>query len=376
MCTNLLSKFQKIKNCKLPNPPQDFLERITPIVREGGARNIVELANALKIPVETTRYKVKGMMKRGLVIYASVDYEKFGLVNVEGNFFLSPKAQQQDKKFFQALAESCYLTSFGRVVPNNSYACSFTIPENSQSDLRRLARILTEENLIISSNLEDASLRRDYTIRPGYFHLKRGTWSIDWSRVRRHHAFIMQREKSKSNEQQFDDLDLKITRQLEQDALIRLSDIAGSLKMTLNNIFYHFHKHILKERLVDGFGIRWNGNPRQEYIFAQYSFNNLSFAEEKNVQELFSKIPFLWSDAQSVDTGFYSAKAMVPTSQYLESLKYLSGELGETAKKLAVDLIDPRTRQSFPIPSHLFKDGSWQFDPEVSASKVASKLKR
>ncbi|MHB1907384.1 MAG: hypothetical protein ACYCQJ_00780 [Nitrososphaerales archaeon] len=360
----------------MPNTPQDFLERITPLVREGGARNIVELANTLKIPVETTRYRVKGMMKQGLVIYASVDYEKFGLANVEGNLFLSPKAQQQDKKFFQALAEDCYLTSFGRIVPSNSYACTFAIPENSQSDLRRLARILTEEDLIISSNLEVASSRRNYTIRPGYFHLKRGTWSIDWSRVRRHHASVAPREKSKSNERQFDDLDLRITRQLEQDALIRLSDIASSFKMTLNNIFYHFHKHILKERLVDGFGIRWNGNSKQEYVFVQYVFNKLSFAEEKNVQELFSRIPFLWSDAQSVDSGYYSAKAMVPTSQYLDSLKYLSSELGETAKKLVVDLIDPRTRQSFPIPSHLFKDGNWQFDPEVSASKVALKLKR
>jgi DNA-binding Lrp family transcriptional regulator len=106
---------------------RDFLERIIPHVRTGGARNIVELAEALRIPVETTRYKVKGILRRGLKVHASVDCKKLGLANYEAYLDLTSRAQSSEKKLFQALGEYSFLTSYARELPDNSYACFFAI---------------------------------------------------------------------------------------------------------------------------------------------------------------------------------------------------------------------------------------------------------
>lgn len=350
----------------------NFLERIIPTVRTGGARNIVELASALRIPVETTRYKVKGMLKRGLGVYASVDYSKFGLVNTEGFLLVGRKARENEKKLFHALAESCYLSSVNKVLLGKGYTFSFVTP--NPSNLQRLFRVLTEEEIILSSKLKVAPIKKSHMIQPAYFQLKRGVWSIDWGKIRKD-TKLEEAQKTRA-EPHFDELDLKIAKTLEQDALVKLSDIAKSMKTTLNNIFYHFHKHILGEGIVDEFVIRWNGSSRQEHVFAEFVFEDLSMSEEKVARHTIRKLPFLWSDSQNRDTGFYVGKAMIPTSEYLETLSYLSNSLGDLSTKLKIELIEPKSREVFPLPTHLFKDKGWEFDAEKSASMVASKLKK
>jgi DNA-binding Lrp family transcriptional regulator len=358
----------------------DFLEQVIPEVRTGGARNIVELAKALHLPVETTRYKVKGMLKRGLSFHASVDYNKFNLVNHEACFMLRPRAQANEKKFFQSLADQGYLTSYARSLPDNGYVCSFAIPAGKS--LSRLMRGLAEEGLLESpERVESLSLKRDHMIQPAFFQLKRGTWQIDWSKIKKETPTTRGAEEKKASsakmqQVEFDELDLMIARALEQDALVKLSDIASSLKTTLNNVFYHFHKHILEAKLIEEFVIRWNGTPKEESVFVQFEFDSLSISEEKITASSLRKLPFLWSEAQSYDTGLYIGEAMIPTAQYLQTLQYLAETLGVSSRKLKVTFLDPKTRHQFPLPAHLFKEREWKFDPDDCVDYVSSKLKK
>jgi DNA-binding Lrp family transcriptional regulator len=365
----------------------DFLERVIPEIRTGGARNIVELAKALHLPVETTRYKVKGMLKRGLSVHASVDYNKFDLVNHEAYFTLSPKAQANERRFFQALAEEAYLTSYAKRLPDSGCVCSFAIPAGES--LSRMMRGLVEEGLLESTRVEPLSQKRDHMIQASFFHLKRGSWKIDWSKVKRESPLKENDSKKasassstsyftsqKNSDVSFDDLDLMIARALEQNALIKLSDIASSLKTTLNNVFYHFHKHILEGSLIEEFVIRWNGSPKEESVFVQFEFDRLGISEEKTASSSLRRLPFLWSEAQSFDSGLYIGEAMIPTAQYMQTLQYLSETLGESSEKLKVTFLDPRTRHQFPLPAHLFKEGKWKFDPDDCAEHIVSKLKR
>lgn len=350
----------------------DFLERITPQVRTGGARNIVELAKALRIPVETTRYKVNGMLKRGLSIHASVDYTKFGLVNHQVTFLLGQRAIANEKKFFQSLSESAYLTSYAREFPSNLYVCWFAAP--SSTGLSRLIRGLSEERLIEDPSVASFSWKKSHMIRPSYFQLKKGVWSVDWNKVRR--ESIAEDKRGSAASFEFDDLDLMIARILEEDALRKLSEIATTLKTTLNNVFYHFHKHILGGKLIDEFVIRWDGSQRQDHVLIQMEFEDLGIAQEKNAKASIRRLPYLWSDSLSLETGAYIGEAMIPISQSLQVLRYLSETLGETARKLKVRFFDPSTRQQFPIPAHLYRNGSWQFDPDACVNVLTSKIRK
>ncbi|MGI0078988.1 MAG: hypothetical protein ACRECH_05135 [Nitrososphaerales archaeon] len=358
---------------------RDFLARIVPEVKSGGARNIVELAKSLRMPVETTRYKVKGILKRGLSVHASLDYTKFGLTNYYTRFYLTQRSREGEKRFFQGLADFCYLTSFARRVTTNEFACTFAVPHAngaSSSLIHRLLRGLAEEKLIDSPKISGVTWKKAHMVQPEFFNLKKGVWEVDWSKLRKEPATQSRAEEKESREADYDDLDLMIARELEVDALSRLSDIANSLKTTLNNIFYHFHKHITEGKLFEEFVIRWNGTPKQETMFVQLEFENLSFSEEKISRATVRKLPFLWSDAFSRDTGYYVGEAIIPSSHYLETLNYVSGTLGETSRKLRVILLDPKTRQQIPLPAQLFREGAWLFDPDSCIEQINAKLKK
>jgi DNA-binding Lrp family transcriptional regulator len=358
---------------------KNFLDRIIPEVRSGGGRNIVEIARRLHIPVETTRYRVKAMMKRGLKIYASFDYNKFDLTSYYVHLKLTKQGLERERKLFQSLAESSYLISYLKKLPTNEFICSFAVPEvrSSSSSMQRLVRALTEEGIVSYSRVYRLSWKKSETIQPEYFHLKKGVWQIDWEKLRKESSQSKEKsEPSETSPAEYDELDLHIARALEMDGLERLSSIAKRLKTTLNNVFYHFHKHMVGEKLIDEFVIGWFGNQKQETLLAHMELKNLSGNEEVKARSVFRKLPFLLTDGGSLDTGNYFGQAILPTSQYLGMLNYLSSTLGDVAGKLRISVSDSKAVQWFHLPAYLFKNGSWKFDPEVSASQVASKLKR
>ena len=394
----------------MSSPPQkDFLDRVVPHIRAGGARNIVELAKALRMPVETTRYKVKGMLKQGLEIHASFDYGKFGLRHYYAYLKLSDKGRAVEKKLFTLLGEQGCLSSCARRLPSNDYACKFTIPISADrrggagggSSLKRMLRGLSEEKLLEGiPEVHSVSWERAHMIQPEFFDLKHGAWEIDWGRIKKEPQAVSASpssssasrsrgdEESKKAEEadaggeaagEFDELDLLICRQLESDALTRLSEIATALKTTLNNVFYHFHKHITESRLLEEYVIRWTGSPqhRQNTMYMQLRFSDLTLSEERNARGVVRKLPFLWSDALSDDTGFYVAEAMAPQEAYLDTLNFLSSSLGEGASsKLRVLVLDARNRQQFPLPVELYRNQRWAFDPDQLVEQAPSRLKR
>ena len=342
-------------------PSRDFLQRAIPEIRTGGGRNIVELAKALHMPVETTRYKVKGMLKRGLSVHASVDYNKFGLTRYYAYFRLSEKARSNEKRLFNTLAEQAFLLSASKRLPNNDYACEFAFPrsiDTSFSTLRKFLRGLQDEGVLEDVNVNTVSSQKAHMIQPEFFDLKHGTWKIDWNKLRKETKTEWQEPKVS----EFDELDLMIVRELEFDALTRLSDIADSLKTTLNNIFYHFHKHIVEGKLVEEYIVRWNGTPKQSVMLLQLSFNELSLTEERTARSCVGKLPFLWSESVGHDTGLYVARGMIPVEQYLETISYLAANLGNASSKLDVSVLDPKSKLTFPLPAHLYKDGAWKFN--------------
>lgn len=212
-------------------------------------------------------------------------------------------------------------------------------------------------------------------VRPDFFQLKRGIWKIDWSKVKKERVEQKGAPLRKPSTD-FDDLDLFITRALEQKALIKLSEIAAQLKTTLNNVFYHFHKHVLEQKLIDDFIIRWEGTARQEAVLVRFEFEGLSVSEESFAISSVRKLPFLWYDALSLDTGLYVGVAMVPTSEYLQTLRYLSETVEDSSKKLRIVFLDPQSYNEFPLPAHLFKGREWKFDPDNCARLVADRLKK
>ena len=167
---------------------RDFLGRLALVIRHGGARNIAELAKALRMPVETTRYKVKGMLKQGVSIRSSIDYSKLNLTHYYAFMKLSDKARANEDKFFGLLGDQAYLTSFARSLPSNEYVCRFAVPTAGRrvgGSLRRMLRGLAEEKLIDHVELHEATWEKAHMLQPEYFDLKRGTWRIDWSKMRK-----------------------------------------------------------------------------------------------------------------------------------------------------------------------------------------------
>lgn len=350
-------------------PSKDFLQKAIPEIKTSGGRNIVELAKALHMPVETTRYKVKGMLKRGLSIHASVDYNKLGMTRYYAYFTLSEKAKSIEKKFFNTLADQAYLVSHAKKLPSSEYFSEFAFPrtiDSSFSVLRKFLRNLEGEGVIEGTKVYMVSAQKARMIQSEFFDLKHSAWQIDWSKLKKDALFKDWQESKISD---FDYLDLMIVRELESDALTRLSGIADSLKTTLNNIFYHFHKHIMEGKLVEEFVVRWNGTPKRGVILLQLLFTGLTIPEERLTRACVGKLPFVWSEAIGPDTGLYSALGMIPIEEYLGLMNYLSANL-DTSTKLEVCTLDAKSYQSYPLPAQMYRDGAWKFNADEVIQQV------
>ena len=104
--------------------------------------------------------------------------------------------------------------------------------------------------------------------------------------------------------------------------------------------------------------MRWDGTPKQQKtMLVQIEFSNLSVAEEKIVRGSMRKLPFLWSDALSIDSGFYVAQAMMSQDSYVDAMSYLSSSLGDSTLKSKVYVLDAKTRQDYPLPRSPFQRG-------------------
>ena len=119
------------------------------------------------------------------------------------------------------------------------------------------------------------------------------------------------------------------------------------------------------KKLIPYYRIRWmqdiGKTLAHSVVFTKLTFRSLSPSKYQKVQNVVSKIPFLWSE-NLLEDGSYIATLGIPSTEVISTNVYVNDGLGDLAQDLEVGFLKPNESANFTIPYNMYRKGAWQFD--------------
>ncbi len=164
-----------------------------------------------------------------------------------------------------------------------------------------------------------------------------------------------------------DKTDLLILKELEKDATITLAEIARMLGTTLQNIRYHYERHVIQNGLIEDFQIAILPFERSisDMLFFTFKFDDKE-KMSKFAQSLLDK-PFVFILGKILGENAMVAQIYLPRTEFRRFIDSLSKLVREGFLKsyhyIFQDLrLGKWSRET--VPYQFFKDNSWVYPHE------------
>jgi DNA-binding Lrp family transcriptional regulator len=332
-----------------------------------GPRNILKIANQLGISESTIRYRVNNMIKRGLLrLYTNVYHTFIGLKKV---LVLA----DVNKKYINLIEDFMAVNDFWAYT-SKIHGCKegvlalYILPVRYVKKLIDYIDKLINYNLINSYEIFYSTCFHRVNPNMTWFDLKRNEWVFKWKTI------INEVKNSPitlpytlRDPDDFpilgDEMDIFILKELERNAIVSFREIAKKAGTTPQNVYYHYHQHIIPNRLIEDFQVYLrkfdlNCSVLPYFIIDFVDYN--SFAKAANV--LRNK-PFVEVLGKILGKNTLFVSANLPLSEFVNMLNTLNEmiEMGYIKEyKYYISYPFERGRRQ-TIPYKNFKDGSWLY---------------
>ncbi len=343
-------------------------------------RRIHQTALELGIPESTLRHRIHRLIDTGMMkMSINPRYDYMGLISAIVRINYNPK----------------YIDNFSATMKDNPYLLCLQKIYSSKPELFGFYSIPVESEKYLVHYLDNAvklGLARDYIINwLLYFHRvntdvkwfdpKREKWIFDWKFF--YKAFIESLEKSDLSKSYIpeeekiwskirDEYDVILLNAMEEYGDISLSDIAPTLNTTVQNLHYHFHKHILSEGLVESYIIHFDKFARETAIYPMF----LIEFDKNEYMKLFSHVlegaPILEFTGYIIGGNIMLQIGVIPMnifSKYIELLDKMTSEgYIKTFNHYFMESHFLECKRSLPYRN--FKGLRWKYDHEDYISKL------
>ena len=343
--------------------PRDVEAKIVEAIQKLGPRNVSDLSRLTGVHQETIRYKInKRFRKLGFHIHAEVDYRKLGLAPHWAELQLSPRFAGTPRSLFLAMNEAAYLVYYGKLMPQGSFACLFAIPEGRGSEHEAFLEYLQRSEIIKGYSITEVSAGSHPAMRPAFFNFQSNRWDVDWNVVRSSQGTDLKITET-PRAVHFDYSDLLLVKELQADALQHTVAIAKKVRVNQKTLEYHYRMHVLKEKLVSGYLVRWQHDIETSVahsaLVARMTFKNLG-SSVATIQRVVSKIPFLWAEELMAD-GSYIATIHIPVQEATSTFDFLNSQAPDLYGKVELSFVKRQEASAFTIPYHMYEKG-WKYD--------------
>lgn len=366
-----LSHAKSLQSVKDDNP--DLEARIITAIGKAGPRNVAQISRMTGAHQETIRYKIKKRFGRlGFRFHADVDYSKLGLHPHWATLDFARPYGLMAPQVLTALNQVGYLTYYGKLIPQGSFAAQFTLPDEALGKYRGVLAGLQDEGILSDFRLDRAVASRHKPMDPKFFNFRSGRWEIEWKKVAEITPSPLPLS-TKATAQDFDDYDLMIIKELQKDSLQHLTGIARKLKVHQKTLEYHYRTHVQKWKLIPHYRIRWAQDLSRKLAHStattRFTFHSLSAAELAATQPAVSKIPFLWSE-DVLEDGTYIAYMYVPLTDLMAVSAYINEVTPNLGARLEMGFVNPADSYSFTIPYNMRQGNKWKFNPKQMSSAL------
>ncbi len=304
-----------------------------------------------------------------------VDYRKLGLTLHWATLHFSRSYSDAAPKILRTLYEIGYLTYFAKIVPQGHYIALFALPNGKTQQYRGFLGHLQKLGIFADFTIEEVLVSRHKAMDPRFFNFQSGKWEVEWNRVKEEAGVPLPLDK-KEGRAVVDSYDLLLIKELEIDALQHVVAAARKLKVNQKTFEYHYRAHVLKQRLIRSYIVRWMRDVEKTLahtvILTRMTFRGLKQTEFSKVQRAVSKIPFLWAEEIMRD-GTYIATLCIPVAELITTYSYLNTEVSDLHSKVEVGYIKLPEASRFTIPYTMYGEDGWKLEPHQLEREFAKR---
>ena len=156
-----------MQHMKKPKDINTKIAEFVKIVTEVGP-DIPLIAKRMGEHKESVRYWFKKLIKQGMVIQPSVNFEKLGLARVVAVVDFAKEFESQAEPILIAMSQLCYVQSFIKTLPDGHYIVHGAVPVESVGIWMEMMRSLKDERALHLAGVLHLRLgqERPHEVRP------------------------------------------------------------------------------------------------------------------------------------------------------------------------------------------------------------------
>ena len=329
---------------------------------------------------ESVRYWFKKLMKQGMVIQPTVNFEALGLARVVAVVDFAKDFESQAEPILAAMSQLCYVQSFVKTLPEGHYIIKATVPAESVNAWIEMMRRLGDQGLFTSLEFSTYDWARNVPMKSDLYDFEAGRWEFEWSVPAKVYPEALE---GPSPRTQVDKIDLEIIKWLQRDETKPLSEIQKETGINYKTLSFHHRKHVLGREMLKGHKVNWIGtgyNPhndrgkhrRHTYQPIDVIVKDITPGERATVMGLTNTLPFLWFEASGRSS--YYAQLVFPTEDISEAMEFLGRALLSVKDRAKWFMADQKHSLSFSLEPRLYDSESkgWKFDQ----SEILGKFER
>jgi len=338
-----------------------------------GPRNILAVARKLGVPEATLRRRLKQMLSQ-VFLQSNVYHTNIGLKKV---IVFAKAIQGYENLLYRCLDAHDYLIYISR-----SYGAFegcfaiFAIPVERCPDFERFLDYLENEGVAECIRYHWSTCFQTVNLKCDWYDEHSESWGFFWDDW-------IQEALTEGTELPFtlkdppeyplkgDKWDILILKELELDATISLKALAMKLKTSIPLIKYHYDKHIIDKKLLEGFQIIYYpfDKSKSSGFFFMFMFDNLENMS-KFARSLLEK-PFARSLGKIFGKSSLFAHIYLPLAEF----RNFVDSLGELIRRGFLEryeyvIQDMKITQRYTIPYKFFQNELWMYEQEIYLQKI------
>jgi DNA-binding Lrp family transcriptional regulator len=358
-----------IQGMKIPRDINAKTAEFVKMVTELGP-DIPLIAEKMGEHKESVRYWFKKLIKQGIVIQPSINFERLGLARVVAVVDFAKEYEDHAEPILIAMSQLCYVQSFLKTLPDGHYVVHGAVPIESVGRWMEMMHRLGEEGLFTSLEFSTYDWARNAPMKSDLYDFEAGRWEFEWSSPAKVYPEAIEGPSSRA---QIDKIDLEIIRQLQRDETKPLSEIQKETGINYKTLSFHHRKHVLGRQMLKGHKVNWIGtsyNPKNDrgyhrrhtYQPIDVMMKDITPSEKATVIGLTNALPFLWWEASGRST--YYAQLVFPTETISEAMQYLARVLQPVRDRARWFVVDQKQSLAFGLEPKLYdnESRSWRFN--------------
>lgn len=331
---------------------------------------------------ESVRYWFKKLLKQGIVIQPSVNFERIGLSRVVAVADFAKEFESQAEPILIAMGQLCYVHSFVKTIPEGHYIIKGTVPFESVNAWIEMMRRLEEDGLFTAVEFTTYDWARNAPMKADLYDFEEGRWEYEWGVAAKVYPEVLE---GPSPRAPVDKIDLEIIKWLQRDETKPLSEIQKETGINYKTLSFHHRKHVLGRQMLKGHKVNWIGtgyNPendrgkhrRHTYQPIDIVLKDVTPGERATVMGLTNTLPFLWYEASGRSS--YYAQLVFPTETISEAMQFLAAALLPVKERARWFMADQRHSLWFTLEPRLYDSESktWKFNQSEVLAKFEQLL--